>query len=637
MKGKVFKSSMDVYQDQAQILFNFYKDAAEKIVAEEKKYEKAQEELENSKTNNAATLESASKKMIASYIGGAIGIALLFYSLFFGLVIIAGSSAFLLITYKKKKEAQDGNDNTDGNIADIEEKKKNIYRDYKIDKIGVVYVPVAKQIPFEGKSILIDYTGKVENFAFEMRQANNPQALSDTMQELEKISTKAPMVESDKEAEDIETDKYSSSIQHVKLYDYFGKLDRLLRAGSYQLSDVSTQNISLPLVKPDDDLVQVLKEFGTTEPGKAPVAQVFNIKRYDNEITQFRSLNMAQKTTEVENGKFEDVLKHLIRNVGVAVQTIATMKVASNNKLVDESNKLLFTILKNSYNHYSPLLEHDEIEKMRHTTFDYSESVESYKPFQLKASSEVRYDVLSGNWVAEDGSTTTMPFGISQLQEEIVAPIVKNLLNETRIERMRIYNDIKDQKMDYLNQWHRETNDFYGRNRTSSDEVLHLMRADMTQFLAAINTLNGLENIKKSMKKQLIEGADKPDEKAARKDDTAKTLASLELQSQQFKKSQDEFDDYMERLQEDIDNKAASFKYIEYYDASLRDKVAKDTVSAGDNIGKLDDRRRPLAYINPLYAETSVLPPKPSVDTSVTEQMSQNIATFANQSLTELK
>ena len=50
----------------------------------------------------------------------------------------------------------------------------------------------------------------------------------------------------------------------------------------------------------------------------------------------------------------------------------ATLKVASNNKLIDSSNQLLFTILKNSYNHYSPLLEHEEIEKMRNTNFNYS-------------------------------------------------------------------------------------------------------------------------------------------------------------------------------------------------------------------------------------------------------------------------
>ena len=40
MKGKIFPESSNVYQDQAKILFNFYQQAAEKIVQEEERIEK---------------------------------------------------------------------------------------------------------------------------------------------------------------------------------------------------------------------------------------------------------------------------------------------------------------------------------------------------------------------------------------------------------------------------------------------------------------------------------------------------------------------------------------------------------------------------------------------------------------------
>ena len=35
MKGKVFESSIDVYQDQASVLFDFYLNAAQKIIDQE--------------------------------------------------------------------------------------------------------------------------------------------------------------------------------------------------------------------------------------------------------------------------------------------------------------------------------------------------------------------------------------------------------------------------------------------------------------------------------------------------------------------------------------------------------------------------------------------------------------------------
>ena len=39
MKGKIFSSSDNLYQDQAQILFDYYRQSAEKIVKEEERIE----------------------------------------------------------------------------------------------------------------------------------------------------------------------------------------------------------------------------------------------------------------------------------------------------------------------------------------------------------------------------------------------------------------------------------------------------------------------------------------------------------------------------------------------------------------------------------------------------------------------
>ena len=392
----------------------------------------------------------------------------------------------------------------------------------------------------------------------------------------------------------------------------------------------------MPFVEPGSDIMNYLSLYATTDVEDAPVTAVFDENRYNKEIEEFRQINDFHAQFAKENANFEEVLKHLINNIGIAVQTVATLKIASNNKLIDSSNQLLFTILKNSYNHYSPLLEHEEIEKIRNTNFNYSDTVDNYKPFQLKASSRVKYDAQTGNWVAEDGTVTTMPFGISQIQEEIVAPIVQNLLAETRIERMRVYNDIKNQKINYLNQWHQDTEDFYGRNRTSSDDLLNIMRSNMTKFLASQATIESIAEIKGTMRKQMEAGKAAEQIEDKKEDVDATTLAAFEGQSQQFRKAQDDFDEYMDRLKGDIDERARNFEFIEYYDASLRDSMAKDLVSANDNQDQLDARRRPLASINPLYAQVSVLPPSPSVDDSVAEQLSLNVARYAATTLQEL-
>lgn len=49
MKGKIFPESGNIYQDQAKILFDYYQQAAEKIVAEEERIEKEIRILEEDK------------------------------------------------------------------------------------------------------------------------------------------------------------------------------------------------------------------------------------------------------------------------------------------------------------------------------------------------------------------------------------------------------------------------------------------------------------------------------------------------------------------------------------------------------------------------------------------------------------
>ena len=636
MNGKVFESSLDVYQDQASVLFDFYLNAAQKIIDQEDALDNQSSELDN----EIAEIEARKEHIGRDYgISGAIvvlGIILaVLVNPVLGLLALAGLG-YAAKTYMFAQNIQKELGEIEERKQGLQAEKQNIFRDYKVNKIGVAYVPVAKKIAFGDKSVVVDLTGSTPETAVSLQIANNPQALVNTLKDLEKLSTEAPIVEDAEQVEDVETSDYSTSIQDIKFYDYFGTMDRTLRTGAYYLSDVTTKEIRVPFIQPGSEMMNYLNLYATTETDGAPVTQVFDQNRFEKEMDEFQQINDFHAQFAEENANFEDVLKHLINNIGIAVQTVATLKVASNNKLIDSSNQLLFTILKNSYNHYSPLLEHEEIEKMRNTNFNYSDTVENYRPFQLKPSSRVKYDAQAGNWVAEDGTITTMPFGISQIQEEIVAPIVQNLLEETRMERMRVYNDIKNQKINYLNQWHQDTEDFYGRNRTSSDDLLNIMRSNMTKFLASKATIESITEIKSSMRQQMLSGKESEQIENNKEDADGKTLAAFEMQSLQFKQAQDDFDEYMDRLKGDIDERARNFEYIEYYDASLRDSMAKNLISASDNQDQLDARRRPLASINPLYAQVSVLPPSPSVDDIVGEQLSLNVARYAATTLQEL-
>ncbi len=617
MSGKIFNTSANIYQDQAKVLFDYYKQAAEKIVSEEEKYEK---EIAVCKERVAQLSQDFAKAKQTRLI------CMIF---FFVLIPIY----FAITAHLKMKELQAEIDANEQKIAEFQKMHKEIFRDYKVTKLGIGYVPVAAQIPFEDKSFMIDYTNSVNSQNFNLNTLKQAELFTNAVNDLDELMKDAPIIEKSEETESVSTDDYSLSIQNVTYHDYLGKIDRTLRTSSFCLSDLDLTSVSLPVVLPESEHSKFINEHSTTETGNAPVFNIFDNSPYQDEIARFHSLNEMKKSLEKNQTQFEEVLKTLMMNMANSVQAITKVKLASTNMMVDSSNKTLFKILKCSYNHYSPNLEADEIERIRNEKFNYQESVENYQPFQLKPSSKLKYDIISDCWVGEDGSKTNFPFGVHQIHEEIVAPIVQNLMEETRLERMKIYNNIKDQKTSYLNQWHQETMDFYGRNRAESNDLINIMRSTLSEYISSYNAMVALKKTEDNLKNNTTIDASL----VKSEENEAEVFAAFEAKSKDFKMIQEDFTQYMDRLKEDIDRRAEKFEYIEFYDASLRDTNFKEYAVASGRVNQLDVRRMPLAAVNPFFAETSELPPPPSIEDVTYEHMSINLPKIAKAALDELR
>lgn len=617
MEGKIFNESANIYQDQAKVLYEYYKSAAEKIVNEEKILEGKIQDAEYQIKKYSEDMEKAKTARTIGWV--------LCWTIV-GLIVA-------LIKNSKVKEFEGVIEGKNKEIASYKESHKNIFRDYRVTKMGVAYVPVAKRVAYNEKSFIVDQSGVIGKDKFTLQVIKQNELINDAVSDLQDLSKRAPIVESSTEPESVNTGELSRSIQKINFNDYFGKLDRTLRTISYSLSNIEEYNVELPVVFPDTEYFQFLKEHSATKVDGSPVFNVFDTSQYDGDIERFNQLNETRKTLSNQSEQLDNVLKSLMVNMADAVQSTAAKKVASAGTLVDYSNKILFNILKAPYNFYSPVLEAEEIERIRNEKFDYESVDYSYKPFNLRDSSKVRLDIHSMSWVADDGSRTTMPFGVNQIQYEIIAPIVSNLLKDTRKERIEIYNHIKDQKLSYLNKWHQDTEDFYGRNRAEAADIINLMRSTLSEYSAAYNTLAAYKKTEESMNaQQTLESA-----VTESTDNSAEVLAGYQAQAQQVTQTQKEFSDYMDRLHEDIDARAEKFGYVEYYDASLRDKKARDTAVAADNVHLLDERRKPLAEVNPLLAQMSELPPEPSIDQAAYEYAGINLNAVVREAIDELK
>ena len=607
MAGKIFKDSNNIYQDQARILFDYYRQAAEKIVGEEERIEHEIELLKERKQQ----LEKDKA----------------------GLWVWFLTIILFFVYFIKKSEIEKELADIDVRIGEFNKQHDEIFRDYKVSKLGVAYVPVADQIKYEDKSFIVDYTNSLPEQEVTLQISRQNDLLIDTISKLNNQASEAPIVETSDDVENVNTDKYSTSIQSVNQHDYVGGLDRSLRTIAYCMGDLDTTSVSLPLVADQSKQLEFLNDYATKEiPEGALVLNVFDKERYAESINRFQELNKLKDSLSTKTQQFEDVLKSLMTTMASTVQTISTLKIASVDKMVLESNKILFNILKAPYNHYSPVLEFEEIERIRQERFDYSDSVQDYEPFNLRMSSRVKFNLVSGMWTAEDGSVTNNPFGVHQIYEEIVAPVVQNLMAETRLERLKIYNHIKDQKISYLNKWHQDTEAFYRANRAESADIINLMQESLREYVAAYNTLASLKRTENSMA-----NSDSLDSTVVNVvDNNEDSILAFEMQSQEFQRVQNDFEEYMERLKEDIDFRAEKFGHVEYYDAKLRDGYSNEVAVAAGEVRELEERRKALATVNPLFAKTSDLPPVPSVEDITFEHISLNLPAIAKNALAEL-
>lgn len=153
------------------------------------------------------------------------------------------------------------------------------------------------------------------------------------------------------------------------------------------MNDTEVKSVDLPLVADHSDFLGFLNEYATSDTAGHPIVKVFDDKKYNSEIDDFCKLNQLKDSLSNDTEQFEDVLKHLMHTMAMSVQTVSAMKLASTDKVVNKSNDLLFKILKAPYNHYSPLLEAEEIRRIKNEKFDYSDSIQGYEPFQLRDSS----------------------------------------------------------------------------------------------------------------------------------------------------------------------------------------------------------------------------------------------------------
>lgn len=629
MTGKVFEESVDVYQDQAKVLFDYYREAAERIVGQEMDIERRMGEVQADREKAEAAVASTKRMMIVWAV--AAGLSLLLVAAI-GPVGLVGTVAFGILAfmqYSESRKQQDAMASCDQMSADLQRAMGEIRRDYRVEKVGVAYVPVARRVAVGDKSFVVDYTGDQDDTEFSLTLLNQPEELREAMNDLQRQMGEMPAIESNEEVEQVDTSDYSTSLQDVTLHDYMGSIDRQIRTVRYLVEDNRSVSVSVPVIAPSSQRHRLLAKYATSTPGSYPVIPVFNASAVQRKVEQFSELGAINQQSIADGSGDVRFFVDVMRRLAHGVDLLARSRAASVSQLVSYSSGILANVLKAPFDQYSPVLEAEEIERIRVASFNYADEADDYRPFSLKESSRVRYDIFSDVWVAENGTRTAMPFGMHQVDAEVLMPVIANLMQENRRERLRIYADIQNQKNDYLNQWHRDTDDFFGRNRTEANALIQRMNEAYAEFVESYTNYQQQHATMETMRAS----GNLKDAEVAEAQNQDEIVAGFQVQTNQARAKQDEFTAFMERIREDIDLSAERFGHVEYYEASLRDAQARANARAASGVGDLDQRRRGLASINPYLAQNGVVPPEPRVSERLDEDFTINLGAKVEQDI----
>lgn len=452
------------------------------------------------------------------------------------------------------------------------------------------------------------------------------------MQQLSDSLDNLPIVETNSLAETVNTADYSTSIQNVTLYDYMGNIDRQVRNISYLLGDNKNASVKMPVIDPSGAEARHLDEYSTTDPGNHNVVKVFDVS-FDECLEKFTSLNaLKDQIKSSGDSDSNEYIKRLMRRLAESVQLLTKTKISSQSKLINYTSSIFNLVLKAGYTQYSPQLEAEEIERMRSgNVFEYHTAVNDYTPFAFKASSVVKYELFSSSWIAEDGSRTSMPFGMHQIDEEIFMPVIAALMEENKIERMKIYHNIDDQKRSYVERWKSEVGNYFRDNRKTADELINHMRETFADYNNAHNMHESLTKASTAMK-----GSHNiADSEVFENDSEAELIAGFELQASECNKRQEEFADFMDRINESIDESTKRFEFIEYYEGSLRDSIAHETAVAFSDVRNLDARRRNLIAVSPYVADKAVLLPEPEISDDVYASLQTDLVQKVNNMISD--
>jgi len=363
----------------------------------------------------------------------------------------------------------------------------------KIKKIGTVFLPISIY-PFKNKTIVVDRSGILPstNFNYPYLSSENIENANNIYKNLKILSTRLTPVLNIDNQKQLKLSNNRVYRQPLKIYGQELTLITFLEKLLEIIKSAKVNRVDQSFIHSGINLIPALRKIALNNNNGLIIENVLK-KDIKNEIDRIKGVLVGRHS---ENGEInidkivESILKFLSYMVPRYHWSIShSIKDVEAKNLFNFMNYISF----NSFNFYCPQCNKELLKQLHMRNSQFTGKTEEI-PINFPPTTKMRLiDVENNTWECPlCKHKTDQPISIHRIDDELFRKVYDKLYEENKINRLKIYYDIMNQKRSYIEKAENQFRTIIRENRAKKDKIKSKIRSLSAEVRADSESIESL-------------------------------------------------------------------------------------------------------------------------------------------------
>lgn len=456
----------------------------------------------------------------------------------------------------------------------------------RITRLGVVYLPISLY-KIQNKTILVDRSGTLPTSVLRYpflphEDIAKAQKIYDKLKEL---TEKIPLILNHEKTKDLSVSDGRVFTKKLKLFgeeiDYLDYLEQLRTI----FINAKSNEVELPFFNNRINIINSLRAINHSKNGGITIEK-YSADFIKNEILKIQGIISERKGNVLPDAKvdIDKIVPQVIKFLNHSAPRYDwAMSYSIRNVETKNIFRFINTFSFSSFNFYCP-----ECNKERLKEFFYNDSQFDGKtkesPVNFPATTKlVLYDINKGLWSCPlCKNITDKPLPVHRLDDELFKHVYDKLYEENKNNRLKIYNDIMNQKRQYSE-----------KAETQFHTMLRENRSKQEQIKSKIRTIAAETNADTSIVKSLYLMMQKYDRISQQRinEFEREILEIKESIVRENEMALRELNEVIKTAQQEISQSLEGYAQLEHVEQAARDEVQKKQLSSLEKMHQIEAAR----------------------------------------------